>query len=1336
MAEDFGICGPDNRSCKISHSSTFPNQVGIYPSEFLPSTSTIWHATFASQFPAQFITANIGLDLLGAGLPASQFVPISPQFHRFQSHHYIIFAQTANRVNVAHTVTQAEIDSGFDNGGVVTIDVGEFVFEFLSVTDQPIKADLDLTEAEIAALQEEELCTGNCSSESEEDRKFRKLFETPLVNENGEALTNRFINIEPNSLGIEYRLDNGSGKSRQALDQSGLGDVDNASIRDGSSRKITVQLLNFQVDDDGNTTNIDENNPEDGTVIYLTYVAVKEHYLRQRISVVWQVIDPGTAEFASECISQPVNFNISHYRFFEWDMEPESGQEGQPSKLSGWRVTETFKSNVNFVAPVDVGNNDTTLGDFAVGRLDIPTISVTDFLEAKSKPSEVQAFINERNSTDRFTFQSNHRLQVSLTELTGNGAYHVNTSGNIFKEAPWFQRGQFTRYDDAVEASEHVFYNVHQRALKKRDVDKWGIERFLAEQLEQGIRSGEDTNFPFMDDSDVDDPTSRANESLDASNTLFLPVQPTTSYGGNFFTTCGSIGSFPTSINITDDINSYHSFSSNIIKERFDEGTRVLVERNFAVGAGPLGANLITIEGVGGGGKGSITCLADPSREYGFASHTNDDKFLVYNLFSNGRVEEAVRKLAYRPDEVSPPFKNNDSPTVDQFEPLVGISGMIGDLPGVQPGRAVAIASCANSESFITTEIDFTLDTNLTMPIDNGYHGSLVINYTLAEGSGKDEDAFLLAKIGSQIVGVIDGLVVRSAAKSLRINFQWMRASSFELVGLRVADMIISTVVATSINEDQVNDFLNEESSHDLAYASGSLTDKLTNRSIFFTTDILTMSEDEHSVLYIFFNDNDGGISAAASNDYGSEWHYHYGIVEKMAGINSLNPFAVTHFKGNSCFLFFQMNGKILVKKIPFSLFKLTDANMISRFERDVFQAADTASGTSAVENKTIYSNEGKILRRSVISYVAAGDLTDIQFLEALGQVPDSTNFEPTETREVEGSETTVRKNPMGRGSSTAFNNINVKDIFFSAYRRDNGELRLFYMADTADGPLLQCHFSTDDGQTWYDFWEFIQNRYNRMRFDPDKNTQFIDRSAAGDVIPSTKQGTDPLESGRDPEFGVNIHWSRLAKDKITEGELTADSESQVLGISAPYVFCQSTFDRIFLFYIYKNCLLCKVFGEDIFSNAITSKSGNVDDPVSGMALVKDVIEKQTRAYFIDGSLSSANIREELHSFADEANEEIVGSGNIIFRYPFAVDNFGDDRRISPQRVCAYSTPTGLVRVFYKHADSLNLKSALWTGREWWAEDFMRNSDNLLSLTLPNTSGFASTIGGLGGTGF
>ena len=45
------------------------------------------------------------------------------------------------------------------------------------------------------------------------------------------------------------------------------------------------------------------------------------------------------------------------------------------------------------------------------------------------------------------------------------------------------------------------------------------------------------------------------------------------------------------------------------------------------------------------------------------------------------------------------------------------------------------------------------------------------------------------------------------------------------------------------------------------------------------------------------------------------------------------------------------------------------------------------------------------------------------------------------------------------------------------------------------------------------------------------------------------------------------------------------------------------------------------------------------------------------------------------------------------------------------------------------------MKAAIWTGSEWWAEDFLRNPENLSPIDMSNEE-VKLVTGGFGGTGF
>jgi hypothetical protein len=97
------------------------------------------------------------------------------------------------------------------------------------------------------------------------------------------------------------------------------------------------------------------------------------------------------------------------------------------------------------------------------------------------------------------------------------------------------------------------------------------------------------------------------------------------------------------------------------------------------------------------------------------------------------------------------------------------------------------------------------------------------------------------------------------------------------------------------------------------------------------------------------------------------------------------------------------------------------------------------------------------------------------------------------------------------------------------------------------------------------------------------------------------------------------------------------------------------------------------------------------------MSNVKKLIEREIKAYFVDGDLS--NIKDEIN-YSDVP-------GNIVFIPINAINTFNSNRRVPTQRVCAYALRNGNVRVFYKNEDK-ELKSSLWNGNLWLQEDLFK----------------------------
>jgi len=136
---------------------------------------------------------------------------------------------------------------------------------------------------------------------------------------------------------------------------------------------------------------------------------------------------------------------------------------------------------------------------------------------------------------------------------------------------------------------------------------------------------------------------------------------------------------------------------------------------------------------------------------------------------------------------------------------------------------------------------------------------------------------------------------------------------------------------------------------------------------------------------------------------------------------------------------------------------------------------------------------------------------------------------------------------------------------------------------------------------------------------------------------------------------------------------------------------------------------MCKIISDDMLQST-TDHRGK--DP-SPMKMVKQVVERGTQSFFVDGNLDDKDLQEEIHDFVNKDLKERMSDGNIIFVHQHAVEKFNRERSIPAQRVCAYELPNGNIRVMYKHEVSKDLRAAVWTGTDWFVEDMMRTETKL-----------------------
>lgn len=1362
----FGVCGNSSpKPCSLVWASTFPNKIGTYPSNLLPSKRTIWwgssDATFSFKPPIISPGESFGSPIVGIftslGLGVSQLDTFTTN-----SHYTVIFAKTVNRLNIEYIITkedfQTYVDSetkinvgAFDrNDGTILLDFGsnpqlfnEYLFEVIAVTDSPdivkINNQLQLVcphqvrkshrlnnppqinEGEnirfeiesvggigqvtitgrainanrenipritknggffpvgkntfYASGQDKSGQTASCSfsveivnitnNESEfkeidissvasaEDILFRRLFEIAIPTDK-----QRFSKILLNRFGLEYRLDNGRERTSGILDSNAQGDLTTPSYKDGSSKVIEINI---------NKPNEKGKKLEVGNKIYLSYIGIVKHYIRQRVDVKWAITAMGLP--VPQAWAYPTGIKVSNFRFYEWSLTEDSLTK-EIKKIAGWRVVETFNATPHHIALYQEQVCDFGAGNPSVGIINF------DYLPGIVTPMQLSEYIQGTKLLPTFS--------VNFNENSDSGSYHLNIATPDYQNTEWYKNSYGN--DTYQETIEHLLFNVHKRTLKKRDLDKWGIESNMALEIEKDVKAKKLTAVPFMDDPDIDNinvgppdekigtltlgnPILGAREYLSSKNCVFDPFLPLSKYSlGNVECTAGVMGGVLLGQSGLGDVIGMVSVSSNIITEPLEKETRILVERAFTRGQR---FSYIAIQGAARTTDvKSITCVQDPSRTYSFAFHISEEGFICFNSFSTSYLNQALTNLTYLPQLPAKKPTNESLPRPSEFNTLVGYNGILGDCIGYVPGKLITTSAFVESDKFYyftnanelpgidisrifkIEQNNITINDNvLSVTIPSGYYGRTCIYYL---NTGASKDVIFLGKAGGETVVSIDGLSILPGPQILNIDHPWINIDQIQIIANESLNIKIKTVIFLNIKDNYATDFLAGEDNADISVPS-EYEASFTDRPVLFKSNIISVAEDKKSNIFLFFNDSDNGISCVYTNDFGLSWIYFYGIIEQMDGEPVRDPFVINFIKGNKCFIFYRFLNKIMCKPVAFTWFTEEDAFLVEPNEKVYIISQDSTKPSE--EKSGSYSSDGTSLRRHNLSFIVAGDITDDNFIKL-------TKFHSVKlyNKDEQGKEITETVSlpiqPLAVGNTTVFANQDISSQYFSGYRRDNGEMRLFFLGRASDtiggGNQLQCNFSIDDGISWFDLWEYTKYGWKRVKVDKTSNTQFIER-------PVNK-------SDEDFELGINLHKTKVGDKDI------------VNIIEAPYVFHQSSTKDIFIFYFYEKCLLCKMFNESIM--------GEYED-------FKFNVENK-QSFFIDGYLLDGVVSQEINK-------------NVAFPYNIkgVIQNFNEEREVEPQRICAYDLPNGNVRVFYKHKNSVQLHAAIYNGSNWLLEDML-----------------------------
>jgi len=1295
--------------------------------------------------------------------PLSPLAPPQSLIMNVNSHLTLSFVRAKVRSNYQYIVTEDDVAQAEANDGIVEIDLNNYVMDVVSVCDTPwvLKYALmnelvtldptfsieDLFEWTDEALLDyvgKILADAENTGEPADDRAFRKF--TQINVDDSFPGQDRFIDVVPNTRAAEYRLDNATSKSKSILRALGGRGLLGPSYRDGTSTKIKVDFNLVVAEEDTILPDFVDAPPEGslmyggrqpaaGDTLYISFVSISDHYLRQDVEVSHQA---SAIDVPPICAMYPQNLVVTNYRFFTWTMKDRTAEDSEQTvQVSGWRAVDAYNARPNTLAVVGSATGEGWLVDVPMNGGEVG-IRIQKYMSAYQDVNDLDAFISDREANEQtLTFYCVDSIDgLDPNRFLRGSAFHQNTGMHGFdplayKESNWYSSFLPTRnYEDVVE---HVYFNVHERALLKRDVDKWAFESDFANAMMTTIASGQPSGVPFMDNFNQDEPTTPCFEMLDATNVRFMPLEQEILYtSANAFSTCCVGGSFRLGGLGNDDIVSVVQFHSHPISEVFGKGTKILVERSALGGNnGTHGPVYLAVEGVSE--TECISAITDPSGNFIFAFYANDEGYISFKRFQVGLAMIHLNKTIYRPDQDTYPIEGNQNPNPSQFSRYMGYGSMLGEDPGITPGRIIYVydettpsdmiklstdpdyirSRYEYPDAAVIEEMSFTLTDKLYFSSGGGYVHNIEIIYELpssdyvpsSEEQSAIQSVMLVAKSGGNVIGTMDMLHIpytTDKAKTLRMYHPFLRADAFELVGDLINEssgLIIHGMNVTKLSDSAVNDFLGDSpgdtGSADISSWLGG--------GVFFSSNYMSVAENDKSVLYVFFDDTAGSISCAISETFGNGWGYYQGVVPRIEDHNCTNVFAATKYEKKMVYVFYLFMNKILCKPIPTPLLEKMDRQKLTQNHVD-----------------------GQILRDKHPSYLVVGDTTDESFMDVFTEKEDVSYEDPdsgaTETLEAR----TLKEDAMIRmGQSSLIRDIDPTDHYFSAYVNNRGQIRLFFMGDMDPSTnvgysrMLQCYTSYDDGKSWYDLWEWIENGDTRLRVDPVTNKTWLDDTyvpTSAEDVPQTIEDKSALYPGTKQtyfQYGINVHWSRLEEHKI-EGEGGVISESRVMEIAAPYAFYQPFTDKVFLFYIYENLLLCKIFDDSLFDSMAENRpwqNQSAEPTPGGMTGLKYVLERTTKADFIDGDLSGT-VKNEFQGYDVVLGQEITGEeidGNIVFPYIHEHTNFDSNRSVVWQRICACTLPNGNVRVFYKNRGSSKMRAALWNGSMWMQEDLLKD---------------------------
>jgi len=471
-------------------------------------------------------------------------------------------------------------------------------------------------------------------------------------------------------------------------------------------------------------------------------------------------------------------------------------------------------------------------------------------------------------------------------------------------------------------------------------------------------------------------------------------------------------------------------------------------------------------------------------------------------------------------------------------------------------------------------------------------------------------------------------------------RIDWKDAKSDrEIAGVTVSDNAEATIDLSGWSSIGYLEFISDREISSVESLKAFYTDAQTNSELLMNNiSSIAGTTDKKGTFMLFYVNKDKRLNFMSTSNGGHTWQHIEYVVMRGDVIDNIS--GIINRVDNSYMLFYYYKDALLCQKFDLDLFEI-----VTRDPDTKAKALDSIRMRSAhlVWGDVIKPSSERVTRTDSAGNVVFEDINDNLIIDQTDEDDHFSRFDSIE-RIMDGT------------SSATYIDLNVNNKFirvgaetvqsglasssptstdYAVYENRRGIFRVMLRHEVfGDNPTYRCLESTDRGATWSDAWNY------KKTVDTDKIARI-----------------NYLSLGEDSEEGANL-----------------------------YLLYSSGTEKLYMFYFYKDVLLCKIADENMFSrseNEIAEELG------------------ESPLYAVAGLLTNVE---------DESKH--IGDGNIIFGN-FQQNQVNVTKYFSgdyePQQPCGHVTSKGYV-IIYLINNSGTIDAYFFDGDQWRPEHAVINN--------------------------